>query len=116
MKTRIVVLLITMLLTSCYTYKKVPRDFESFKEGELVKLVLNDRAKRGKFMGVQHDTLRFIRKSGKEEYISTTEILEIRKGKFSVLKTVLVPTSVTAGAVIGYTIVNGLNFDIDWGN
>ena len=116
MKRMTTVLAALILLSSCYGYRRAARDFESFKEGDRVKLVLNHQTRKGKFKGIQNDTLILLRQSGKVDKIATTEILEIKRGKISILKSVLYPAASIGVVGFGTLIVHGFEWDFDWGN
>ena len=108
-------LVVLLLLSSCYGYKKVPRDFSGLSKGDRVKLVLNYRSKKGRIMDFKNDSLILRRPNGKLEKIAATEILEIKKGKYSWLKSVVIPTASLGIMAYGALLFAPLDLDFGWG-
>lgn len=114
MRKFIISYMVLILLSSCYGYKKVPRDFDSFKKGDRVQLVLNSKSRRGKIVEFKNDSLLLKKQNGKLEKISSTEILEVKKGKFSWLKSVVVPTASLGLVAYAALALAPLDLDFDW--
>ncbi|RNC91809.1 MAG: hypothetical protein ED555_01435 [Allomuricauda sp.] len=111
MKTKILSFLIVVLLAGCYGYKKVPLGFEGFEEGDRVKIVLKDKTLKGKFLLSTNDTLVLDRGRDKKDYIPIADILKIKKGKFSITKSILMPTGIAFGSGIAIFFMGGWDID-----
>ncbi len=116
MKTKVMVLCVLISFSSCYSYKNLDRDLESYEQEERVKLVLNDKKRKGKFVAIYGDTLMIKTTGGAIEQVKVSEILEIKTGKFSWMKTILIPPVVVFGVAYAAVVFFGEpSYDIDLG-
>lgn len=101
MKKVVSLFLSMLLLSSCYSYKQIDMSKESLAIGKRYKLYkLDDKNIKGKLRAVTDTTITVSRYSGKKEVIQLDEITYVKKGKFSVLKTLGIPTGAYAFVVL----------------
>ena len=112
---KVVILIMANLFSGCYSYHGIPRSFDTLEAGERVKLYLNRKGRKGKVVHFRNDTLRMRAKNGKLEDYSSTEILKIKKGKFSWMKSIVAPTASLGLMVYAAITLAPLNLDFDWG-
>lgn len=114
MKTKVFVLTWLMVFSSCYSYKSIGRDLSSFEQGERVKLIMNDKKNKGKFITYYSDTIMIKNTNRKTEWYLLSEVKEIKTGKFSWVKTILIPPAALYAIAFGATIFFGEpSYDIE---
>lgn len=87
---------ISLLFQSCYTYKRM--DSSDFEIGKNYKVTLNDKQLKIKLNQINDSTLIVTHKK-EEIVISKNKIQELKKRKFSVIKTLSLPVIVILGIV-----------------
>jgi hypothetical protein len=107
-----------MLTSSCYSYKRAIIDPDLMLIGKHYKLTFEDgTVKRFKFKA-EKDSLKMPSLFfGKIEKIAITDAIEIKEGKFSIVKTTLVSSVAVlimglVVAVLNYSIGIGDNFQL----
>ncbi len=106
MRKIISLMIATLFVTGCYSYKPIDMDKESFAIGHRYKLYGAERNKiKGKIQAVTDSTITVHQTSGKVSVIKVEKIGNAKKGKFSILKTVGIPLF-TFAAVSGLAILS----------
>ncbi|NKI30568.1 hypothetical protein [Croceivirga thetidis] len=115
MKVKISILILSLLLSGCFSYQKVSNPTQDIALGERVKLVTSHRELKGKLIAIYQDTLVLKRQNGKTLRIAQNEVSAIKRPKFSILKTVAIPGGVLLGAYGVFQLSGGPNFNVDTG-
>lgn len=105
MKIKLAILSLLILFSSCYSYKSIDRSMKSFQEGERIKLVMDDKNKKGKFLTFYKDTLMIENSKREIKWYHIKEISEVKTGKFSLIKTILAPPATLYIIVLGATVI-----------
>ncbi len=101
MKQLVILLSTTLILSSCYSYKRINPNEDGFVTGERYKLFLEGRGKcKGKIKEVLDSAVILKSAGGKEEFIRIAELKRVKKGKFSLAKSILMPTAITGTSVL----------------
>lgn len=104
MKICMIILLVSVLLTGCYSYKKVDLQQAEFKKGDKYKINRIDKpTQKGKFHSINDSLIILQGQAGEMHLISLKEIEKIKRRKFSLGKTIALPVGViviTAGVSI----------------
>lgn len=87
MKNLILILSVTILFQSCYSYKTINNN-QPFVEGKKYKIKANGGTTKATFINTTDSTSTF-RTCKKEFQVATNEIMKIKKRKFSATKTIL---------------------------
>lgn len=92
MKNYMMILLVSILLTRCYSYKKVDLQQAEFKIGDKYGIHrIEQSTQKGKFQSI-NDTLIVLQdRRGEMHEISLNEIEKIKKRKFALGKTIIAP-------------------------
>ncbi|RTY94994.1 hypothetical protein [Flavobacterium sp. GT3R68] len=102
--TTITILILSLLLHSCYSYKTIDPGKTPLTEGKKYKIKIDDKFQKANLVSLNDSTANF--KAGKKNIqIAEKDIKEIKIRKFSVLKTA---SLVTGSAVLGVIIGIGL--------
>lgn len=90
---------IVLLLQSCFTYKKLELNQEELIIGSRYKLKHEGYGsfKKGRVLGIHDSIIAYKTSNGKTFELRKDGIQEIKKGKFSVGKTVVLSATATAG-------------------
>ena len=117
MKAKLMLLLILLLLQSCFTYKRLEPNQKNLLVGDRYKLnhLEYGKFKKGKVISVNDSILTYKISNGRINHLSIDGIQEIKKGKFSLVKTIILPLSITAGS-FGLLLLSVGNSDIGIGN
>lgn len=121
MKAKLMLLVVVLLLQSCFTYKKLELNQEELITGDRYKLkhVEYGKFKKGRVLSVKDSIITYITSNGKIIELRRDGIQEIKKGKFSLGKTIVLSTTATVG-VFGalWLAINGSGLAIggDWYN
>ncbi|WP_289644344.1 hypothetical protein [Maribacter aestuarii] len=109
MKIKLVLLSGLMLLQSCYSYKELESRYEGLEPGENYKLNHEEygKYKRGSVIGVNDSVLTYKIRNGRIDKLSLDGIQQIKKGKFSLGKTIVLPVSITAGTFGLFKLAGG---------
>lgn len=107
--------ILSLVLSSCYSYQKIPSTTYDASIGEKVKLVTSHHEFKGRLLKKDNDTLVLQMKSGKTIQIAQNQVLEIKRAKFSILKTFAIPGGVLFGTYGIFQLSGGPNFDIETG-
>lgn len=97
MKSSAFFLAMLVLLSSCYSYRKNVENPYDLQEGQRVKLVTGKKKRKGKFVTIVADSIVLKNASGKIHAHDLNNIHEIKKGKFSFLKTIGYPVIIVGG-------------------
>jgi hypothetical protein len=102
MKIKLVLLGGLILFQSCYSYKELELRHEGLELGERYKLnhTAYGRLKKGKIIQMSDTTITYKLNNGRIDELRMEEIKQIKKGKFSLGKTIALPVSIT-GVVLG---------------
>ncbi|MDI1316745.1 hypothetical protein [Flavobacterium sp.] len=103
MKKISLLLAITFLLQSCYSYKKVNINPKTMVIGQTYKIVRNNKTTKAVYTQ-NADSVIFVLKNGYEERIPIKNITSAKEKKFSLVKTVLL-VPVTLIAISGLFIL-----------
>lgn len=103
MKKIIVLVIIAMLLQSCFSYKAVENTSSQYEVGKSYKLKQNKKSQVVKIISKTDSTL-IVNHKFVEKKISLNSISKVERRKFSVVKTVLYP----AGIVTALYLLLGL--------
>lgn len=99
MKNLFLIFALSMLLQSCYTYKKMDLQKAPVVEGEYYKVRQNERFSKVKIVKANAETLTVI-ENHESRTISVSNIKEIKSRKFSALKTFLVAPAVYGAGIV----------------
>lgn len=111
MKNTIIYLIIfSLLLQSCQSYKTIDLKNAELKVGKTYKIKVEDKFVTVKLKAISESTITVF-KSGADRYISVSDIKEIQEGKFSIVKTIGLVISIGLGAFIVYMIWASNNLD-----
>jgi hypothetical protein len=109
MKIKVYTLCLTLLFTSCYSYRPIQLNSEKIKIGKKYKVKTNNSEKiKGRLMSI-NDTS-FVLKRGKlQKTIKIANVKALRKRKFSYLKTIAIPVASLVFLVVAYSNSSELN-------
>ena len=103
-----------IFLSSCYSYKVTQETHNELVIGKRYKVELKDKTiKKGKILTKSTQGLTLRRASGKTFDIAYSEILEIRKAKFSVLKTAGIPAGIIGGLWAVFLVSDPISINLD---
>jgi hypothetical protein len=109
-KTIILLVSISFMLQSCYSYKTIDiKQTSLITVGKIYKIKQNGNYLKGKLIS-SNDTLLKIKVGDSVKPIAITEIEEIRKKKFSVGKTVGLSSAITVGTIVTVVAVFALTY------
>ena len=101
MKKIILILLVaSFLFQSCFSYKAMDSESKSLEIGKIYKIKVGDKEHVGKLVSV-NDTLTTLQSVNKQRDFKTEDIRLIKKRKFSIVKTVLLPVAIV-------TVISGI--------
>ena len=93
--------LLCLLFDSCFSYKKIDLDRVVFNKKDLLKITtLNNDMEKGRFHSGNDSLVTFISRNGKLRPLSLREIKEVKKRKFSLVKTIVLPTIIGVITII----------------
>jgi sulfate adenylyltransferase subunit 1 (EFTu-like GTPase family) len=88
MKNTIIYLVIfSLLLQSCQSYKTIDLKNTELKAGKTYKIKVEGKFATAKLKAISDSTITVV-KSGADRYITLSDIKEIKEGEFSILKTI----------------------------
>lgn len=106
-----VVVLLSVLLTGCFSYKKADLNQTEFRKEDTYRVTtVGKHTKKGKFYSASDSILILKGRRGDLFEISIEEIREVKKRKFSLGKTIALPVGITVA--LTSVVVIGLS---DWG-
>jgi hypothetical protein len=94
-KTILVLLAFSFLLQSCFSYKTIDSDSKLLEIGKTYKIKVGNKEHVGKLVSV-NDTLTTLQFVNKQRDFKTEDIKLIKKRKFSIVKTALLPVAIVA--------------------
>lgn len=97
MKSNAFLLAMLVLLSSCYSYRNNVESPYELLEGQRVKVVKGKKKRKGKVVAVTSDSIFLSNASGRINSHSLNDIDEIKRGKFSLLKTIGYPVLIVGG-------------------
>ena len=101
MKDKIILLLsISIMLQSCYSYKTINLNSENLVVGKIYKIQQNRKLEKVKLKSITDSSI-VVKKGNIESKIAISDIRKIKKRKFSATKTVLLVTTLTVASVVG---------------
>ena len=103
MKNLLLLLSISFLLQSCFTYREADINPSTMIIGEKYKITTNHKISKVILKSISDSSIVVI-KNWKEQQIPFKEITNIRKRKFSVVKTIVLPPIVAATIVALFII------------
>ena len=95
-KILILLVVIQIVLQSCHTYKTVNN--QELQNGKTYKIVVDNKKLKVKLNQATDSTIVVTHKN-EEKIIAKSEIKEIKKRKFSILKTIALPVGIVVGFV-----------------
>lgn len=98
MKNIYALLTLLFLCQSCFTYKTIQNDPHQLEVGKTYKVKHNHKVSKIVFHSVNDSTMQVVEQFEKRD-IPLKNITEIKKRKFSIVKTVGLPVTVVAGLV-----------------
>ena len=116
MKTKSLFLISLLLFQSCFSYKELESGHEGLVIGTEYKLnhVEYGKFKKGRVIAMTDSILTYEIQNGKINELPLDGIQQIKKGKFSLGKTIALPVSIT-GAVLGAAWLAWNNTSLDLG-
>lgn len=103
MKKLAVVVALTFLFQSCFSYKAMDNDTSKMEEGKAYKIESNHKYVKVVFHSIKDSSI-VVTKDFEKKEIPIKDITKIKKRKFSVVKTTVYPLAVTA-AVAGLFVL-----------
>lgn len=100
----IILLIIPLLLQSCFSYKTLDNDTSKMEAGKTYKIERNHKYLKVVFNATK-DSAILVSKNFEEQQIPIQDITSIKKRKFSIIKTLLLPLGIIT-AVIGLFVLN----------
>lgn len=91
---------ITFLLQSCFSYKAMDNDPSKMEMGKTYKIERSNKYSKVVFHNVKDSTI-LVSKNFEEQQIPIKDITNIKKRKFSIVKTLLLPVTIA-------TVLTGL--------
>ncbi len=109
MKAKLILLGITLLLQSCFTYKQLEPNQENLIVGNKYKLkhLEYGKFKKGKVITLNDSILTYKISNGRLDGLRIDGIQEIKKGEFSLGKTIILPVSMVAGSFVLFLVAVG---------
>jgi hypothetical protein len=98
MKKFFLLLAMLLLLQSCFSYKAMDNNPSLMEPGKTYKIERNQKYTKVVFHNVKDSTI-LVAEDFEEKQIPIKDITNIKKRKFSVLKTIGLPVTVVAGLV-----------------
>ena len=105
MRKLFLLLTITFLLQSCFTYKQMDVDPSKMVVDQKYKIERNHKVSKVIFKRVSDSSI-VVLKRWKEQQIPLKEISNIRKRKFSIVKTIALIPITTVGLIIVFVVFN----------
>lgn len=99
----ITILILSLLLQSCYTYKTIDPNKTHLTEGKKYKIKVDNKVQKANLVSLNDSTATF-KTGNKNIQIAEKEIGEIKIRKFSILKTASLVTGIALGIIIGIGI------------
>ncbi len=87
-----------ILCQSCFSYKAMDNDPTKMETGKTYKIKQNHKYSKVVFHNVKDNTI-LVSEDFEEKQIPINDITDIKKRKFSIVKTVALPLSIIAGLV-----------------
>lgn len=95
MKKIFLLLAMLVLLQSCFSYKAMDNDPSKMEEGKTYKIERNNKYSKVIFHSVKDSTI-VVTKDFEKHQIPVNDITNIKKRKFSIIKTVGLPLTIAA--------------------
>jgi len=103
MRKLFVLVAFAFLFESCFSYKPMDNDPSKMEAGKTYKIKRNHRCSKVIFHEIKGNTI-LVTKDFEKKEIPINDITEIKKRKFSIVKTVLLPLSITAAFAGAFVI------------
>lgn len=100
MKSSVLFLAMLVLVSSCYSYRSNVENPQDLVEGQRVKLVKGKKKRKDKLVAVKSDSIFLSDASGRVNTHSLNDVDQIKKGKFSLLKTIGYPVIIVGGLFV----------------
>jgi len=97
MRRLLLFLAIVFSFQSCFTYRISDLSPDKMNSGEKYKILRNNKYEKVKIKQITDNYAIIELKYGKQKNIPLAEITKVRKRKFSIIKTVALPTTVAVG-------------------
>ena len=96
-------IIVSILLQGCFSYRKIPNKFTTINYGETYKIKIDNKLIKGKLISF-NDSMCTFRVRKNEISFKTSKINKIKQRKFSVAKTIVLTTTITIVGIIGLFI------------
>ena len=99
MRKTISIITISLLFQSCFSYKAVENNFSQYEVGKHYKIQHDNKTKKVSIIS-KTDSFLVVNHKFQEEAIGIDSIEKVQRRKFSIVKTVLMPTGIVAVIVL----------------
>ena len=110
-KSILIIILTSLLFSSCFSYRVVDKN-SSLAEGKKYKIQLSKHYEKVKLLSNTDSTITVINKNSLEKTIAKTDILKIKKRRFSIIKTALLPVGIVVVSVTTIIAVGGFKLQL----
>lgn len=97
MRKLFLLLAIAFLFQSCFSYRQADSNPDNVVVGEKYKIEHNKKTSKATIKSITDTTLVVVMTNWKEKQIPRKDITKLRKRKFSIVKTIVLPIVVIAG-------------------